>query len=345
MSTGAGFSPEPSLAQEAYRRGLRRRYMVRLLVTYLLPLILLTVYFFLEYGAIVSESERLRLKALAQSQASTLDLFLSERRANLVNLVNDPRLSDPPDSHALQVYLQDLKRMSETFVDLGYFDSSGVQVAYAGPYPALEKRSYSAEPWYVHLRQGHDDFIITDIYLGLRQQLHFTIAVKRIAEGKIQVLRSTLDPGKLYQYIRSLEGSREISTSIINKEGMFQLVTEQLGKPSGTSSFAPPVEPRLGTESFRVGGSSTQYAYAWLRMADWALIAQWSDPASHGFLAGTRLRVLGISAAVILIMFYAIASRARELADSQQETDPGLERGWGRGRGWPSHSEAGCLDS
>ena len=90
--------------------------MVRLLVTYLAPLVLLTVYLFLEYGAIVSESERLRLKALAQSQASTLDLFLSERRVNLVNLVNDPRLSDPPDSQALQIHLQDLKRMSDTLV-------------------------------------------------------------------------------------------------------------------------------------------------------------------------------------------------------------------------------------
>ena len=46
---------------------------------------LLTVYFFFEYGAIVSESESLRLKALAQIQASTLDLFLSARRLNLVN--------------------------------------------------------------------------------------------------------------------------------------------------------------------------------------------------------------------------------------------------------------------
>jgi len=240
---------------------------------------------------------------------------------NLVNLVNDPRLSDPPDSRALQVHLQDLKRMSETFVDLGYFDALGAQVAYAGPYPALDKRSYRAEPWYVRLRQGHDDFVITDIYLGFRQQLHFTIAVKRIVEGKIQVLRSTLDPGKLYQYIRSLEGSREVFTSIVNKEGMFQLVTEQLGKPSETSSFVPPTEPRLGIESFRIGGSSTQYAYSWLRMADWALIAQWSDPASHGFLAGGCLRVLGITVAVILIMFCAIAYRARELADSEQETD------------------------
>ena len=295
--------------------------MVRLLGTYVAPLILLTVYFFFEYRAIVLESERLRLEALAQSQASTLDLFLSERRVNLVNLINDPRLSDPPDSGALQVYLQDLKRMSETFVDLGYFDALGVQVVYAGPYPALEKRSYRAEPWYVRLRQGHDDFIITDIYQGFRQQLHFTIAVKRTAGAKIQVLRSTLDPGKVYEYIRSQEGSGEVFTSIVNKEGMFQLVTEQLGKASETSSFVPPAEPRVGIESSRIGGSSSQYAYSWLRMADWALILRWSDPASHGFFAGTRLRVLGITGTVILIMFCAIVYRARELTDSERETD------------------------
>ena len=177
-------SCQPGQLDEVHYKDLRRKHVLRLFLTYLLPLILLTLYFFVQHGAVVSESERLHLRALAENQAKTLDLFLSERRVNLVNLISDPRLSSPPDSRILQAYLEDLKKMSETFVDLGYFDLSGVQAAYAGPYPSLEKRSYRAEPWYLELLQGDDDFIITDIYHGFRQKLHFTIAVKRVVDRR-----------------------------------------------------------------------------------------------------------------------------------------------------------------
>jgi two-component system NtrC family sensor kinase len=156
-----------------------------------------------------------------------LDLFLSERRVNLVNLINDPQLWHSPDSGVLKVHLERLKKTSETFVDLDYFDPSGVQVAYAGPHLAVEKRSYAAEPWYVRLRQSRNDFIITDIYHGFRERLHFTIAVKRDIEDKTFVLRATLDPEKMYEYISSLEGSSQVFTSIVNKEGLY--VTAHVG--------------------------------------------------------------------------------------------------------------------
>jgi len=314
-------SAAPARLDEAHYKDLRLRHVLRLFLTYLLPLILLTLYFFLQHGAVVSESERLHLKALAENQAKTLDLFLSERRVNLVNLISDPRLSYPPDSRILRIYLENLKRMSETFVDLGYFDLSGVQMAYAGPYPSLEKRSYRAEPWYQELLQSDDDFIITDIYLGFRQKLHFTIAVKRIVDGETVVLRSTLDPAKIYEYISSLEGSGEVFTSIVNKQGLYQVVTEHLGTPLEISSFVPPTDPRLGAESISINDSSIQYAYSWLRMADWSLIVQWSDPRRHGFLAGQRRAALGIAAAVVLLIFFVIVYRSRKLVQLQRESD------------------------
>lgn len=306
---------------EAYYGELWRKHILRLVLTYLLPLILLTLYFFYQQGTIVSESERLHLKALAENQANTLDLFLSERRVNLVNLINDPGFSYPADSRALEVYLGNLKKMSETFVDVGYFDASGVQAAYAGPYPALEKRSYRDEAWYLELTRRDDDFIITDIYHGFRHKLHFTIAAKRVIDGKTLVLRSTLDPGKMYEYISSLQGSKEVFTSIVNKEGVYQVVTEHLGTPLETSFFVPRTEPTLGADNVRIQGSSIQYAYSWLRMADWALIVQWSAPRRYAFLAGTSFRTLSYVAAINLVIFFVILHRARRLVQLQQETD------------------------
>ena len=171
--TGSWPSSTPARSDEAYYKDLRRKHIFRLFLTYLLPLILLTLYFFFQHGAIVSESEHLHL----------------------------------------------------------------------------------------------------------------------------------------------------VFTSIVNKEGLYQVVTEHLGTPLEISSFVPPTDPPLGAESIRINGSSIQYAHPWLRMADWALIVQWADPSRHGFLAGQRLTAVGIAAAVVLLIFFVIVYRARKLAELQQQSD------------------------
>ena len=302
-------------------REIKRKNIIRLLLTYLTPLLLLTIYFYIQYDVIESEGRRLHLKAIAENQANILDLFLSERLVNLSNLIDDPKFVFPPGSGKMPEYLEHLKKNSGTFVDIGYFDSSGVQVAYAGPYPSLEKRNYSSEPWYVRLSDRKENFVITDIYLGFRQRPHFTIAVSRIIGGQYVVLRATLDPGKMYDYLTSHEDAGEVLTSIVNKEGYYQLVTEHIGTPLETSSFVPPVSPRLGAENYRIDGTAFTYAYSWLLNADWALIVQWSTGESLGFLSGGRIKILGISAVIIILIFLIIISRARKLVKFQIESD------------------------
>ncbi|MFZ5981395.1 MAG: hypothetical protein ACOYVF_12260 [Candidatus Zixiibacteriota bacterium] len=41
------------------------------------------------------------------------------------------------------------------------------------------------------------------IYLGFRQRPHFTIAVSRIIDNQYVVLRATLDPARMYDYLTS----------------------------------------------------------------------------------------------------------------------------------------------
>jgi len=313
--------PEFLPFDEKHYRDFKRKNIIRLFLTYLGPLILLTIYFYFQYNAIVSESRRLHLKAIAENQGNTLDLFLSERLVNLSNLIDDPRLHLPPSSGEMQSYLTKLKRSSETFVDIGYFNSSGVQASYAGPYPLLEKRNYSSESWYVSLKEKEDNFIITDIYLGFRKKPHFTIAVSRIIDNQFVVFRATLDPGKIYEYISTLEGSSEVFMSIVNKDGYYQLVTPHIGTLLETSSFVPPHEPRLGAEKIKIEELSFTYAYSWLRTADWALTVQWSTGENQGLLSGFRLKIIGISAVIILLVFFIIINRAKILVEFQKESD------------------------
>ncbi len=77
---------------------LKRRNIIRLLLTYTAPLVILTILFYFQYNSLISESQRLHLKSIAENQANTLDLFLSERVVNLSNLIYDPRLQLPPSS-------------------------------------------------------------------------------------------------------------------------------------------------------------------------------------------------------------------------------------------------------
>jgi two-component system NtrC family sensor kinase len=300
------------------------------LFTYLTPLLVLSVYLYIQYDGLMRESHRLHLKAIAESQANTLDLFLEERRINLVNLIDDPRFEFPPAPATAQTNLAKLKKDSPTFVDIGYFDSSGVQIAYAGPFPALEKRNYYSEPWYVSLKNGHDDYIITDIYLGFRDNPHFTIAISRIINGQFAVLRATLSPDKLLEYISSLEGSHEVVSSVVNRDGNYQLATGNIGAPLEASRVVPPLAPRLGTgeemshapqsSAGPQGGSST-YAYAWLRNVNWALIVQGTSSDTGSIFSGFRLRIILITAAVIFVIFLLTNNRAKKLVQFQRESD------------------------
>jgi len=180
--------------QARHHKELLNRTVIRLLLTYLAPFILLTIYFHIQSSRLLTSSRNIHLRSIAEQQANTLDLFLRERVVNLSNILNDPTFGVPPSHETMEEYLTDLKKSSVTFVDVGFFDSSGVQVEYAGPFPSLQQRDYSLENWYVDLRDKDDNFIITDIYLGFRNRPHFTIAVSRVIDDQFVVLRATLDP-------------------------------------------------------------------------------------------------------------------------------------------------------
>lgn len=308
-----------SFGPEHYKE-LRRRHVVRLVITYLVPLLLVIVYFQVRYNSLVSQSRRLHLGAIAENQANTLDLFLTERRVNLDNLIDHPKFTIPPTSTQMQQHLKELQASSPAFVDLGFFDSSGVQTAYAGPYPSLEQQNYRGESWYQTLLLTAHDFVFTDIYLGFRQQPHFTLAVSREMDGRFVVLRATLDPARMYEYIRSRQSAADAATVIVNHEGYYQLVTEPIGSPLELSPFVPPRKPATGSAETSVDGDNIAYAYHWLTTANWALIAR--SVGNRGELFwGLQWKILLGSILLIGLTLVVILNRARRLTESQRQSD------------------------
>jgi two-component system NtrC family sensor kinase len=166
--SGAELSGDFEQLGQKYYRDHQRRNLIRLLLTYFAPIAILAVHFNLQYAALQNKGRELHIKSIAENQAKTLDLFLSERLVNLTNLIDSPRFRIPPEAGEMDSYLQTLVLNSDAFVDIGFIDSSGIQAAYAGPFPSLEKKNYGGEKWYIDLKNNKRHFIITDIYLGFR---------------------------------------------------------------------------------------------------------------------------------------------------------------------------------
>jgi two-component system NtrC family sensor kinase len=314
--------PGPGSSADGDRyKHLRRATTIRLLLVYLSPVVLLAAYFFWQYDAIVSESQRLHLGTVAESQAATLDLFLSERQTNLRNIIENQRRPFPPTTEHLNRHLLELQRYSPAFCDLGFFDSTGVQVAYAGPYPSLERRNYSGEKWFSDLRAEPGRAVFTDIYLGFRERPHFTVAAARIVDGEFFVMRATLDPERLNDYVGSLDGSHEVVTSILNDQGLYQVVAAAVAQPLSPSTFMPPAEPRRGVRSDRVASGTVRYAYAWVNSLDWVLVVQAKPDIQPAYLSGFRLNMLLTALAMITIGFIIIVFRAKRQVEIRQESD------------------------
>ncbi len=316
-----GLAAEPHPLTDTYYRESRRRHVYRLLLTYILPIVLLTLYFLYQYRTIVQQGGRLHLQAIAENQANTLDLFLSERLVNLSNVINDPRFELPPGNESMDSYLAKLRLNSETFVDLGFFNADGIQTAYAGPFQSLEQRNYSSESWWRALQQPRTNFIITNIYLGFRQQPHFTIATKRDFNGRNGVLRATLEPRKIYEYMTSLKGAGEVFTSIINDEGLYQVVTPEIGTPLSQSHFIPPRDVELGVGDVPMRGESVPCGYAWLKNAEWAVIVLPQNANFAGFSGHFLFTFFSVSALAALLILIIIFNRATKLVELQREAD------------------------
>ena len=306
---------------EKHYRDLRWKNFLRLFITYVAPLIVLSVYFYFQYNSMHNEGRQLHIKSIAENLSNTLDLFLRERVVNLTNIIDDPRISIPPTSTELKSYLEKLQKDSDTFIDLGFFDSTGVQLAYVGPLSNMENRDYSHESWYVTLKNEVERFIITDNYLGFRKKPHFTIAVKRLLKKHPVILRATLDPKKLFEFISSQENPDEVQISVINKNGIYQVVTPSVGSVLQNSSILPFQAIKLGVGKGNSYNQNYYYAFAWLNNAKWAVIVQNVPDSESSSTYSLLINTFSVSGILICFAIAVIYYRTKKIVQFEQAKD------------------------
>jgi two-component system NtrC family sensor kinase len=297
-SAQAGIQSRPGM--EEYYRRLRRRLKFGLLLAIVVPLLILSLYFHLQFNFTLRESGKLHLTSLAESQRNTIDLFLQERVVNIFNLFYGAGFRLPPSQEDMLRYLRHLRSMSDAFVDVGFLNASGVQIGYAGPYPYLQGKDYRNEQWFQTLMNQERNYHITDIYLGFRQKPHFTIAVRQIFEDEPCVMRATLDPDKFYLFLRTIGRGKVADSALINREGKYQIVDPGRGDLLALSPYMPPETSGSGADEVASDGSAELFAYAWLEEVPWVLVVR--QPVKVAYADMYRVRGVIIAATGIIVV-------------------------------------------
>ena len=291
-----------------------------MLLLFFLPLLLLAIYFQVQYNRLWRDSFRAHLQVLAEQQAATFDLFLRERITNVANVANDPRLSITTLSNeSLEPFFQELRSTSEAFVDLGVVNSEGILDAYVGPIDFQLPIDYSDESWFNDVSSNSSRSVITDVYLGFRNRPHFTIAVRPTRGLDGRVVRATLSPERLAEYLTTLEGASEVHAGLVNAGGSLQLLTPHAEESLPDSFPPPPTSPARGFVSFDSQDGESDFAYAWLSETRWALVVT-SATHDHEVTAGAYPRpstILPLTLAILALVGATIPLRARTLTKRQ----------------------------
>jgi len=282
-----------------YRR-LLRHVVLRLFFLYFAPLFLLTLFFHMQYGLVLSETRDRHMKVLAEQQAAMLDLFLEERLLNLVGVAEDMKAGGRGEGIAASSSLERLQQRNAAFVDLAVLDEQGRVLFYDGPHEWLVSRNYAGQEWFVALGDSGRKHVVSDIYPGFRGLPHFTMAISVVVGSQQLIIKAALSPGKIREHIGTFEGSSEVQVVIVNGAGDVQISTSDRGGPAPP---APAASPRAGVFEGDMGGETRRCAWSWLRTTNWALVGIETDATLHGVgtLADIAGRIWALSALFVLL--------------------------------------------
>ncbi len=306
-------APQQTVDLRPYFKQLERRIKGGLLLAFIAPLLLLSAYFHIQFHTTLKEAGKLNLAAIAESQRNTVDLFLQERLVNIFSLFHSSGFDLAPEGLQMEKLLRQLRQASDAFIDVGFLNHKGIQSGYAGPYGYLQNKDYSDQQWFIQLIRPGKNYTISDIYLGFRNKLHFTIAAKQIIDGKPYLLRATLDPDKFYLFLATIQHGQGVESAIINRYGRFQLADPRFHPALGMSDYIPPLDSLSGADVIQRAGESVMTAHAWLSDVPWALLVYQPLRKAYAQLYRVRQIMLAGSSIVLAAVVAAIWFTTRKL--------------------------------
>lgn len=315
---------------DQYYRSLTRNIMLTIIVVSFIPVFFVSSTIYYQFRNSYREKVLAHLQELVQKHQQRIDDFLKEKLAEVKFMSASFSLNELSNEAFLKNKLKTLRQeYSSVFVDLGVVDSRGKQIAYAGPFN-LGKARYAEMDWFQKAMKN--DYVISDVFLGLRGMPHFIIAVKQVRKDRPWILRATIDFVAFNRLVESIRVGETGFAFILNKKGEFQTKPGYDFKPNtGCYGHFYDCEKEVAIdgvfteERLEESGIKSIYVAAFLKDKDWLLVyKQVSGDALSGLRHAQNIAIIiFILGGVAIITMAFVLSRHMVkrivLADREKE--------------------------
>ena len=187
------------------------------------PLLFVNLSLYSLFDRIYTDKVAETLRNTAENRRDAIDLFFSERIAQLYTVANTNTFENLTDETYLGRLFEIMHAKSNSYMDIGIIDSEGNHLAYVGPYHDLLKTvNYKNEPWFNAVRAN--GVYISDIFMGYRKFPHFIIAVMVRDKSTSWILRVTINLKNIEDVMQKAWTGKMSDAFLINSKNRLQTV-------------------------------------------------------------------------------------------------------------------------
>jgi len=315
-----------SKGERDYRSLVINRVLTVVIVS-VIPMILVSGIILYQFHMSYHEKVRAHLGTLVKKHKRNIDSFLKEKLGDIRFLAKTSSFEDMSDKSFLQDTLAALQQgFGPVFVDLGVINNQGTQVAYAGPFK-LGKAQYSSADWFQEAMEK--EYVISDVFLGLRGFPHFIIAVREDWMGEHWILRATIDFAAFNNLVENIRVGETGFAFILNRRGKFQtkpLLDIISGKGPCMDLLKSETKDEIQiVEKIDDSGHKNIYVAAFLKDGDWLLVYQQrSSDVYSGIRKALRVALVIVllgALGTISLAIYRVTRMADRMAESEHEKE------------------------
>ncbi|MEE4270873.1 MAG: ATP-binding protein [Thermoanaerobaculales bacterium] len=197
-----------------------RSSVVGLALIVLVPLVVVGAINLHQFQQVYRAKVDNELLGMIERHSLIVDSFINDRLSDVRVVAREhplDRLSEPAFLSRVLNLLRE--EYHGAFVDLGLVTEDGVQIAYSGPFN-LSMVDYSSAEWFPGAIT--QESFISDVFAGLRGSPHFIITTQKSIDGKLYLLKATIDFEAFNALVENIRIGDTGFAFIINQEGEFQ---------------------------------------------------------------------------------------------------------------------------
>lgn len=295
-----------------------------MIVISLTPLTIITGLSYSQYQELLWKEEHDQFRWNAEGAKKTIEAFIDELASVVKFVSREYTYEELLDQNKLDRLFDRLLEEYPGFMDIGVFDSQGIQRTYSGPY-RLKGYDYSGQEWFDQVKERH--LFISDVILGYRKLPHFVIAVSNKKEGSDEywVLRTTINSDSLQNYISTISTKASQDIFLVNTSGVLQTRSNYFGDVLDRyPKFVPPhVGEIIINHDRKMGGEILHATTVSIEKTPWVLILI-KDGYIHGkewlsFRFRLGMIFLGSSLLGIIVIYQISSVLTRCLRDSSEK--------------------------